>query len=245
MSFARHGIKHLSASSLNLWKNEPALWALRYLHGIKDEAGPAAWRGTAVEAGLDAVLFSGADEQTAAKIALDNFDLNVGGVIDDDTEAERANIAKILQQATEAVKIYGKPISRQEKIEFWLEGIDFPVIGFTDYRFPDFILDLKTTLRMPSEPRPDHIVQMAVYSGARDLPAFLLYVTPKKFQPYQVTEEQVKEGLWVLRRSALALKNVLAFCQTKEQIAEMIVPRDMTNYLWNDTTRQAAANLWR
>lgn len=245
VSFARHGINHLSASSLNLWKNEPALWVLRYLHGIKDDAGAAAKRGTAVEAGLDHILFSEASLDEATAKALDNFALNTEGEITDEIEKERAAIPDMLARAAEAVKPYGKPISRQEKIEHWVDGIDVPIIGFTDYRFPDFILDLKTTLRMPSEPRADHIVQMALYSDARSLPAFLLYTTPKKAHPYQVTEEQVKDGLWTLRRSALALKNILAFCQAKEQVAEMIVPRDMGTYLWNDTTRQAAANLWR
>jgi hypothetical protein len=29
--FARHGIKHLSPSSLNMWRNSPGIWTLKYL----------------------------------------------------------------------------------------------------------------------------------------------------------------------------------------------------------------------
>ena len=50
-AFERHGIKHLSASSLGLYRDQPAAWVCRYLLRVKDEAGPSAWRGSATEAG--------------------------------------------------------------------------------------------------------------------------------------------------------------------------------------------------
>jgi hypothetical protein len=39
-AFERHGIRNLSPSSLGLYRHSAALWVLRYLYGIKDEAGP-------------------------------------------------------------------------------------------------------------------------------------------------------------------------------------------------------------
>lgn len=50
--FERHGIGHLSASSLNLWAAEPALWIMERLLGRKAPSGVPAARGRAVEAGV-------------------------------------------------------------------------------------------------------------------------------------------------------------------------------------------------
>ena len=63
----RHGIDHLSASSLNLWRASPGLWSARYLAGLKDDANAAMWRGTAVEAGLRHVLYGAPIEEKPAK----------------------------------------------------------------------------------------------------------------------------------------------------------------------------------
>ena len=57
-SFGRFGISHLSASSLNLWRASPGIFALRYLAKIKDSGNAAMWRGSAVENGLAAVRFA-------------------------------------------------------------------------------------------------------------------------------------------------------------------------------------------
>ena len=54
--FETHGIKHLSPSSLNMWRNSPGIWTLKYLLRLDDGGSPAMWRGSAVEAGLAAML---------------------------------------------------------------------------------------------------------------------------------------------------------------------------------------------
>ena len=51
--FEKHGIKHLSASSLNMYAEQPAFWSLKYLLGFKEEGNAKMWCGSAVEAGLD------------------------------------------------------------------------------------------------------------------------------------------------------------------------------------------------
>ena len=51
-AFARHGIDHLSASSVNLFIAQPALWCASYLMKKRPPVGPAAHRGTAIECGV-------------------------------------------------------------------------------------------------------------------------------------------------------------------------------------------------
>lgn len=56
-AFERHGITHLSPSSVNLFIAQPALWAASYLMKKRAAVGPAAHRGTAIEVGVEAGLF--------------------------------------------------------------------------------------------------------------------------------------------------------------------------------------------
>jgi hypothetical protein len=50
--FARHAIEHLSASSLNLWAAEPAVWAMERLLGLRSPVSALMARGKAVEEGI-------------------------------------------------------------------------------------------------------------------------------------------------------------------------------------------------
>src|SRR6185437_1635547 len=94
-AFARHGIERLSPSSLNLWLDSPGLWSLRYLANMRDDAGPAALRGIAVEAGLHLCLHN---KPGALETALHTFEQNVQGEISDEIEAERGLIAGMVEQ---------------------------------------------------------------------------------------------------------------------------------------------------
>src|SRR5258708_22734871 len=71
--FDRHGITHLSPSSLALYRAAPALWGLRYLFGVRDETGAFAARGKAVEAALAASVTETASENAAIPHALSVF----------------------------------------------------------------------------------------------------------------------------------------------------------------------------
>ena len=56
-AFERHELDHLSASSINLFVAQPAMWAMQKLMGRRSMVGPAAHRGTAIEAGVEMGLF--------------------------------------------------------------------------------------------------------------------------------------------------------------------------------------------
>ena len=71
--FEKHGIDHLSASSINLWANAPDVWVMQYLFGKRTGMGPAAWRGICSEdAVVDTLL--GEDQEAAIAKALAKFD---------------------------------------------------------------------------------------------------------------------------------------------------------------------------
>ena len=238
--FSKHGIKHLSASSLNLHRNEPALWCLKYLMKKKDGVGPGAWRGSAVEAGLDYWLFK-KDEKTSLQKAYERFELDAQGLAEDDVEKERGLIPAILNQAMEAFADLGQPVARQLKCETWLDGIEVPIIGFIDYVYPDFDVDLKTTLRLPSAPRPDHEKQVSLYTKARNKPCRLVYVTDKKHKPYPVenTDSHIRD----LTIQARALRKQLWLCDSAQEFSEIVAP-DFNKFYWNENTIKEANTIW-
>lgn len=237
--FAKHGISHLSASSLALYRNEPALWCLKYLFGVKDEVGPAAWRGSAVEAGIDWYLYQGKGFYEKAE---ERFELDAQGDLSEEVEKERAALLDFLTSAVKEMFPHGRPVARQYKVEYRLEGIEVPIIGYVDYLYDDKLIDLKTTHRLPSEPRPDHACQVAVYAAATGKKPLIVYATPKKSATYEVAD--IEAALWPVIRSAHAVRALLATAKAKEDAARFFCP-NLDSFYWSDATKQAALEVWR
>ncbi len=74
-------LDHYSASQINQFASEPALWLLRrFRPDVKDTVGPGAWRGTAIEAALDRLLyFPDTTEEELVAIALEVFEREAQG----------------------------------------------------------------------------------------------------------------------------------------------------------------------
>lgn len=242
--FRKHGISHLSASSLALYRNEPALWCCRYLFGAKDDAGPRAWLGSAVEAGVDWALFNPKEADGALAKARQRFELDAQGDLSDDVEKARSEIAPILENALAEIAPLGRPSARQFRVEHWIDGIEIPVVGYLDWIWPDLIVDLKTTSAMPSEPRPDHVAQMGSYWAVKKRPVRLVYVTPKKRWSRDLTEDELQQGLKTFTRTAHALRRLLSVANSKDDVASFFVPRP-DYYQWSDATRAVAAGIWQ
>lgn len=243
--FTRHGVKWLSPSSLNLFQSCPSFWVAKYLFGIKDEFGQKGARGTAIEAGLDVWLYGNrGDFATAHATALQNFSLNTGGQCDDEHEEQRALIGPMLLQATTELKDVPTPNARQLKIEHRFDDIEVPVIGYIDYIWDDWGLDLKTTERMPSKPKPEHARQVSIYSAAKGKPFKLLYVTDKKRAMYPVFETEIDSALKDMRRIALAMRTVLSRADSPAEVAGCYAP-DYEAFYWNETTKKASEEIWK
>lgn len=208
--FERFGIQRLSPSALNLWNANPGLYALRYLGKFFDDAGPAAWRGNAVEKGLNSWMIR-KEPDTALAVALAAFEEDAQGLADPETEAEHALIAPMLEVAIAHCTNLPSPyFGAQTRVEHNVPDLDVPIIGFIDFVFEDgSILDLKTTKRCPSEPKPDHVRQVALYMAAKDCAGSLLYVTDKRAAQYPITEEMKALAIKGIERDAMALQRFL------------------------------------
>ena len=234
-------LDRLSPSQLTLYRANPCLWLGKYHWGWKDDAGPAAWRGSAVEAGLTYALRG--DPASALPAALGRFEIDAQGVADDAVEKQRALIEPMLTQAIDATKDLPRDPTYQQRVETYLDGVSIPILCYVDYDWPDFLKDLKTTERIPSKPRADHVMQVAIYSAARKKPGGLIYVSDKRHQSYELTEDQVAEGLADARRAAQAIVSLCEWFDTPEQAARVMVPA-WDDFRWTPTLKEKAMEIW-
>ena len=227
--FERFGISHLSPSSLNCWRASPGVWALRYLSKIRDDGNAAMWRGSAVEAGM-AALLRGAKLDEATTLALQSFDLNSQGDITGELGSERDLIEPML---TECLKWQAPSAlnATQLKIEHWFEHIPIPVIGYLDLAFDGIDVDLKTTKACPSSPRPDHVRQVSLYRASRERLGGLLYVTAKRHAYFPVDDDMMARGLSDLESDALSLMNFLSRCDDRRAAIKSL-PMDVDHFMF-------------
>jgi hypothetical protein len=238
--FAKHGIRHLSPSSLLTYQANPAMWVGKYMFNWKDEAGPRAWLGNAVETGLHSWLL-GAEDYLARAITA--FEFKAQGEVSNDI-AEAANqIGPMLNQAMMAYasrKALGILPLYQVKCESWLDGIEVPLIGYLDLEWGDAIDDLKTTQACPTKPRDDHLAQLGMYLRSRNKDkGNLCYVTPKRFNMIPVTLEETDAAYRSLIRSAKAVRHMLSMVRDKHDAVKIFAP-DFSDFRWNDSTKKMA-----
>jgi PD-(D/E)XK nuclease superfamily protein len=240
--FERHGIRHLSPSSLALYRAAPALWVLRYLFRVHDDVTAYAWRGKAVETAVEAVIDGASDEQAVA-VAMQAFEKEAGGEIALEIDKERRAIPGMVRQAAPIFRDLGAPLARQYRTETRIDGIEVPIIGYADFIYEPFVIELKTTYRMPSKPEFDHCVQVVTYADVLKLFPCLLYIGPNRHAVYGPDSIDAIAARRTLRLTAFAIRAMLAAAETKEAAAAFFVP-GVHEYRWSDTTRSAAAGVW-
>lgn len=253
----RFGLSRLSPSMLTLWRGNPKLWCVRYLLKVKDDSDmPKAWRGRAVEAGLNAWLYK-RDPDAALAVAQSEW-LNASqGITSDEIEEAKDLIPDMLGKAINAAEGWPIPTASQLRIETWLPDIPAPVIGYADWVWPDVVRDLKTTTRAPSEPSIDHAMQVALYMRSDAMKrrrGELLYVvgraepevklkkdgTPRKQRErdpdqdaklFTLSDEDVDLAIRDARSAALSLLRFLDNARDANHATQML-PANRDHYAW-------------
>lgn len=249
-AFERHGITHLSASSVNLFIAQPALWACSYLMKKRTPVGPAAHRGTAIEAGVEAGLFD--PEMPVGecqKVASAKFHSLTRLSADPRIEKEREAIEPSVAVALTELRQYGVPEQfdggRQHKLELVIPGVAVPVWGFLDFYWPDhgIILDLKTTARIPSEISDAHSRQGALYlRHGSNLQMRFGYVSSKKMTVYVLADAD--RHLREFVQAAQAIERLLSLSDDGEALTRCFAP-DLSSFYWGDATaRSLAHEIW-
>lgn len=243
----RHGLKHLSASTLNLFQNAPGLFIIEKLMGKRQPVGCAAHRGNAVEAGIVMGLTNpdaGLDDCIAH--ALKEFDRLSALSTDPNREKERKGIAGMVSFGIGELGPYGKPTHCQREVVWTHPDIPVPVKGFIDLQWEQhgIITDLKTTFRVPSEISESHARQVAGYGFATsdNMDLRLTYVSDKKAVTYRL--ENAREHVTAMVRIAQTLERFLSLSDDPMVLAGFIAP-SFDSFYWNDPgARRAGFEVW-
>lgn len=157
--FERFAIKALSPSQLQKFAQDPGLWFASARAKVWEDAGPAAWRGDAVEAALYAYLMKGDGDEAEAVMGsvfakrLVEYLKGTGGEISDEFEAAFAEATgeadRAFCRAVNAANALGlgQPTAYNVGVEAHLPGISVPVYGR-----PDFCFVAKREIRIEREP---------------------------------------------------------------------------------------------
>lgn len=241
--FQKHGIQHLSPSSLNLWVENPGLWSLRYLAAVKEETGPAMARGKAVEDGMLHLLHGKTYEEALAAAHISFWNNTDGGIADEQHEAENALIPGMLKQCMHLPKP-SPIIGSQMHVEHWFEGVSIPVIGYIDFIFEcGSLWELKTTKACPSKPRGSHARQLSLYRTVRQAPSVsVIYVTEKRGAIFRLSEEDAEKCMSELHSAALSLQRFLDKCDDAED-AIRALPMNLDHYAFADVHRAKLAEM--
>jgi len=250
-------MSHFSASQINLFLAEPALWVLRRYYGVKPEVGAGAWRGNALEAAMDHYLYRpDSDDEALQQAALNRFEADAVGELDEgEIDKARAEIPQYLANLLPWLRArdWSAPVGRQLRIDLPIDGASTPVTGYVDYMWDDELWDLKTTGRMPSadketgklKDKGDHLRQVAVYWAARGVQPALLYVTPGKSKEpflYYPSEDELREALSEVRAAVRAMDRLNR--NSADMVAPLYPPRDPHGCRWDASTRAYAAKVW-
>ena len=247
--FERHAIDHLSASSLNLWAAEPAIWAMERLLGLRSPASPSMARGKAVEEGIhDGLIDHDMSVEACVEKALSAFDREMILNADDRRDSERAQIAGYVEYGLAELRQYGIPSGYQDRVEIRLDDVAVPIIGFIDWRFDDhgMIVDLKTSERLPSAISLSHARQGAIYARAHgNYGMRFAYVKPlaakkdgRAVAVYELERAEIDRQLVALREISLRLERFLRLSNDARELCGLIVP-DYERFHWNSPTTRA------
>lgn len=237
----------VSPSQINLFLTEPAIWVMNRLWKIYGDMGPAAWRGTAVEKGLEAVLLHGKSFYEAMGWAYSVFKEEARDYTGDDLGEEKALIEPMLKQAIELFLPIDGLQRTQVRLEGEIHGVS--VTGIMDFVYEDFVIDLKSTKRCPSAVEnlsQEHMTQLAIYRLLSHKKQKIAYVTDKKsalFEPSDASLERLEKRI-IPAIKAMKRAWQMSFDEGDSEVALLYPPRDMTSFYWDDKTRTEANKIW-
>lgn len=237
----KHGLTRWSVSRLNKAQADICLLLLE-LKGVKGSVGVAAHRGTAAEAGIVAGLLE--PQKLLAEcqaIAMKEFDRLTVFSRGDSVDKERTAVPRIVEQGLQELRPYGIPSHTQYKIDWSHPDLSLPFLGFADlfYEEHGIVVDIKTTLKMPSDASESHQRQVSSYCMAisDNLDGRVTYATPTKAATYRV--ENMRGHVDSLVEVARRVDRFLSISDDLDELCSLVIPNyDLFYY---DAATKAAA----
>lgn len=244
--FTAHNIEHLSPSTCNLFVASPAMFVLEKCLKRRGQVGCAAYRGSAVEKGIEYGLVNGASQEDCIQVATEEFWRLSALSGDPAREKERDAVPEMVKIGLKELMPYGKPTGCQGHIKYQFESVAVPFIGYYDFEWKNhnILIDLKTTHALPAKISTNHARQVALYTAAmgNENDPRLTYVTTKKCATYRL--ENVSEHVKALERIGLAIQRFLSVSEDPMELASMVVPEVDSFYFKDAVVRQNVFEIW-
>ncbi len=238
--FAQHGIKYLSASSINKFERSKTEWVLANLFPrVKGEKGPAFFaRGTAIEDGINE-YFNSRNKLEAQAAMWSSFIKQLDRVDDSlsNRQQQARNMVFMLEQAIKVVDtmpaIMPPPAGQHQwGVEFAVPGIGPRFRGMLDYRFdaPNLVVDLKTKNQMPAHALPEDIRQMAIYQqGMPQAYMAILTVSTQQAKLVQLTDTEIKAAWQDVLNITAKMSAFLAQSTNRDTLLKLAMADDAKN----------------
>ena len=239
--------KH-SFSSMNKFAKNPSAWLCHYALALKEPSNAAMTRGNLAEFGTYYKIKKGMqqkDDNNFAKLITYRFKklkyLNAEKEILNAIDIAKKFEEILYERQLRDIKSYQK-----EKI-IKVDGLKYPIRMFTDFEFENLIVDAKSTLKLPSSPKIDHIRQQEIYSKLYNKPTALMYATPKKSLFYELSSDDVKIGYQEAFTYFKDLENYIMRCNNSLEEAIKITPlyTDPSPFAWDYNIKQEAEKIWQ
>ena len=258
--FEIHGLKRISVSNVNKFREAPDAWAVQYLGKQRFPSGWAAVQGQAVEAGVELSLFNGLgidDAQQHAISFLKKESLFFDNKLEE-IEKRTPIIKRMVENALEQLMPLGMPElpeegTRQHSIRVpvrFAEGDNGTVdlLGYLDFWYPEhnLIVDLKTTSKAPSKWSLSHGIQAAVYQKAiaakhgKEPQVKFLYCLTRQKDPFIWME--MTEGAEYLKKFKFTVTQMEKLLRLSHDSSEIIasIPHNPDTFYWNNAQEIAA-----
>lgn len=239
--FIQHGISHSSPSSINMYASAPCAWVARYLLKREFSFSNAAKAGTLAEEAVVNVIGNGWTQDKATAEAVAEYNKACALKASDADRKRGEAIPGMIDNAVKELAQYGEPDmardiiygKRQHKIELKCngDGWQLPITGYLDFKFPKHgvIVDLKTTLRLPSEMSDEHLRQGGIYRGASGNNAVrFLYVSGKN-----AVWHDIPESAPILAEVKVLLNRQERFLRLgNAELLQSVVPINAGSFYW-------------
>jgi hypothetical protein len=250
--FEKHGMSHVSASTINGFIDQPAL-ALLKIAGIRGDASPAMWRGTASEHAMN-IYSAGREKNVEALIqtAQQEYDKlhkeSSATVNEDKLIRERKAIEQYVTNGVEYLaEFMGDAVSPpllQGKLKFEHEELSVPILGYYDMLFqnPHQVVDIKTSASRPRQPTLAHSRQLSIYWAGTGAEPWVWYVAKTGVSAFTIDRPQIYFNQFLT--AAKNLERILSYSEDIFECCQLVYP-NIDHWMWDDVARAAAKDIWK
>ncbi len=230
-----------SASKTNTFIDSPPFWIINELFGFESEPNARMVMGLAAEdAAHHALSNQITDQDSITDYSVRKY-LEHKGITGDENECDWSGI--IANKFVENLKEFGEVVSFQneKQISGKKYGLQYDVVGKTDFEFKDVIVDTKATAyirRLKAGhvdpkwyPKAADVRQQCLYRDLFGKETMLLYCSPKDNYAVDMTE---RDELKTIITAMKHIENILDLCNSKDDVVR-IFPLICDNFRWKGT----------